>query len=79
MAFAGTRLYAGEDDYTGLAAIDPDDPDVVFVSTDADPETGMPLVSNADGQRHHESFRGQSADGGRSWTWRAITRNSICE
>ena len=76
LCFAGTRLYAGEDDYTGLATIDPDDCDVVFVSSDAHPVTGEPLISSADGQRHHELFRGETSDRGATWTWRAITRDS---
>jgi len=76
MAFAGTRLYPGEDDYTGLVALDPEDPDVVFISTDADPATGEPLVSQADGERHHEIFRGATEDRGASWSWQAVTRNS---
>lgn len=77
IAHAGTRLYAGEDDYTGLAAIDPTDVRVVYISTDADPLTGEPLVSKADGQRHREIFRGERPDeDGMSWDWTAITRDS---
>jgi hypothetical protein len=76
MGYAGTRLYAGEDDYTGLAAIDPQDPEVVVISTNADPVTGEPLVSKADGKRHWELFRGRTEDGGAKWKWEAITRDS---
>ncbi|RMH13651.1 MAG: hypothetical protein D6695_03380, partial [Planctomycetota bacterium] len=78
IAFAGTRLYPGEDDYTGLAAIDPADTSVVYISTDADPGTGAPLFSNADGKRHRELFRGRRshADGQDLWTWEPITTNS---
>lgn len=76
IAYAGTRLYAGEDDYTGLAALDPNNPDVVYISTDAEPVTGKPLVSAADGQRHHELFRGTTGDGGATWKWEPITANS---
>lgn len=76
MAFAGTKLYAGEDDYTGLVALDPHDPDTVFISTNADPATGEPLVSTADGQRHWEIFQGATTDGGKCWQWTAVTRNS---
>jgi hypothetical protein len=79
IAFAGTRLYAGEDDYTGLGAIVPRDPTVVYVSTDADPQTGKPLVSKADGLRHHELFRGSTSDRGRSWTWTPITASSTTD
>jgi hypothetical protein len=76
MAFAGTRLYAGEDDYTGLVALDPDAPKIVVVSTNADPATGEPLISRADGERHHELFRGTTDDGGETWKWAAITHDS---
>src|SRR6185436_9332398 len=37
IAHAGTRLYRNEDDYTGLVALHPSDPDVLYISTDADP------------------------------------------
>ncbi|HVK06410.1 MAG TPA: BNR-4 repeat-containing protein [Armatimonadaceae bacterium] len=76
VAYAGTRLYAGEDDYTGLAAIDPRDADSLYISTDADPVTGEPLVSAADGQRHHELFHGRTRDGGATWKWTPVTRDS---
>ncbi len=79
MAHAGTRLYPFEDDYTGLVALDPRSPDVVYISTDAHPVTGEPMVSAADGQRHYELFRGRSADGGASWQWRAITAHSTTD
>jgi hypothetical protein len=79
VAFAGTRLYAGEDDYTGLGAIDPDHPHVVYLSTDAHPVTGAPLVSAADGERHYELFRGVSADGGASWSWTPLTTDSTAD
>lgn len=79
IAYAGERLYPGEDDYTGLAAIDPHYTNVVYISTDAKPETGTPLVSEADGKRHHELFRGETADGGISWNWTPITANSTMD
>lgn len=79
IAYAGTRLYPFEDDYTGLAALDPHDPDIIYISTDADPVTGKPLVSKADNQRHHEIFRGTTRDGGAKWTWEPITANSTTD
>ena len=79
IAYAGRRLYPGEDDYTGLAAIDPQNPDVVYISTDADPVTGAPLISHADRQRHRELFRGISRDSGESWEWEPITANSTAD
>ena len=76
IAFAGTRLYSYEDDYTGLAALDPNNPDIVYISTDADPATGAPLVSKADGLRHRELFRGVTRDSGATWKWEPLTANS---
>lgn len=79
IAFAGTRLYPGEDDYTGLAALDPKDRNAVYISTDAHPVTGAPLISRADGRRHRELFRGTSKDDGASWTWEALTAHSSAD
>jgi len=79
IAHAGKRLYAGEDDYTGLGAIDPQDVSTVVISTDADPVSGKPLVSQADGQRHHELFRGRTPDGGKSWQWQPLTKDSAVD
>ena len=76
MAYAGTRLYPFEDDYSGLVALHPQDPNTVFISTDADPATGKPLISTADGKRHYEIFRGETSDGGAHWRWEPITANS---
>jgi hypothetical protein len=56
-------------------ALVPGDPTRIFISTDADPATGAPLLSAADGQRHWEVFRGVTADG-RTWRWQPLTRNS---
>ncbi len=77
LAFAGTYLCPGQIHYTGLACLDPQDRSVVYVSTNADPVTGNPLVGKADGKRHHEIFRGRTRDGGATWQWRPVTRDSI--
>lgn len=79
MAYAGTRLYPFEDDYTGLVALHPHNPDVVFISTDAHPVTGEPLVSRTDGRRHRELFRGSTVDRGMTWTWSALTADSTAD
>lgn len=76
LAYAGSRLYAAENDYSGLGAIDPDNTDIVYISTNADPRTGEPLISSADGKRHYEIFKGVTSDGGKTWRWDAITENS---
>lgn len=79
IAHAGARLYKGQEDYTGLGAIDPNDMSTVYISTDADPVTGAPLVSFTDGKRHHEIFRGRTADGGATFTWTPLTRDSTTD
>lgn len=76
MAHAGSGLYPREADYTGLLAIDPNAPNVVYVSSDVHPRTGLPLVSDADDQRHYEIFKGVTENGGASWRWTAVTANS---
>lgn len=62
--------------YTGLSTIDPSDPDRVFLSTDSHPATGELLRSAADGKVHHEIYEGRTTDGGATWTWTAVTRDS---
>jgi hypothetical protein len=79
LAFAGSRLYAGEDDYSGLAALDPANPSIVYISTNADPALGTPLVSTADGRRHYEIFRGITRDEGATWEWLRLTQGSTMD
>jgi hypothetical protein len=77
LAYAGRALYEIQFDYTGLAALDPDDPDVVYISTDADPVTDAPLISEKDNVRHYEIFKGTTFNRGKTWTWEALTENSM--
>lgn len=79
VAYAGSRLYAGEDDYTGNIALDPDNPNVVYISANVDPVSGKPLISRPDNQRHYEIFKGATKDGGKRWSWTAVTSNSAVD
>lgn len=76
LAYAGTHLYDPQWFYTGLAALDPHNPNRLYISTDADPESGQPLISSTDGKRHYEIFAGSSTDNGANWAWRSITKDS---
>lgn len=76
LAYGGSRLYSGEDDYSGLASIDPVDTNVVYLSTNADPVSGEPLISTSDNRRHYELFRATTTDGGQSFQFAPITSNS---
>lgn len=71
IAYAGTRLYPGEDDYTGNLCLDPYDLNIVYVSSNVDIRSGCP---NASG--HYEIYRGQTHDRGAAWDWTPLTRNS---
>jgi len=79
IAYAGSRLYAREEDYTGLAALDPQNLNTVYISTNADPKTGKPLISSADQQRRWEIFRGDSTDEGATFSWTPVTRDSTAD
>lgn len=74
IAYAGSRLYAGENEYTGLISLHPNNKDVVYMSADVDPKNGKPLM--VDGERRYEIFRGQSFDGGAHWEWTPVTYRS---
>lgn len=67
---AGPKLYASEQDYTGLGALCPNDPNTIYVSTPYDPRENANLGV-------HEIFKGVTTDQGATWTWTPITRNSV--
>jgi hypothetical protein len=69
LAKAGPGLLPHEQDYTGLAAIDPYDLASVYISTPIDPryQTALP---------HHEIFHAHTPDGGSTWRWSPITERS---
>lgn len=74
IAYAGTRLYPGENEYTGLVTLHPTNPDVLYISTDVHPNTGKPLISK--GHQRREIFRGTTRNQGKDWKWKSITNNS---
>ncbi|MBN2031256.1 BNR-4 repeat-containing protein [bacterium] len=76
LAFGGTCLYEAESHYSGLVALNPDNPNVVYISTDKDPVKGTELISQHDHQRHYEIYEGLSTNNGQDWSWKPITQNS---
>jgi hypothetical protein len=72
LAKAGGFLYGSEPDYTGLVALDPSDPDRLFISSKIDPRNDAAMP-------HYEIFEGVTADGGASWNWSPITYNSTVD
>lgn len=69
LARAGGRLWESEQDYTGLGAVHPLDPNRVVLSAPIDPRDGKRLA-------HHEIFEGRTADGGATWVWTPVTFDS---
>ncbi len=67
---AGKKMYAPEEDYVGLAAIHPSDPNIIYISTPYDPNDDVTFL----GVR--EIFKGVSSDDGATWSWTTITMNS---
>jgi len=71
LAKAGTKLYADEQDYTGLGALVPDDPRTIYLSTPYDPTTDT-MKSGA----KREIWRGTTCDNGATFKWTPVTANS---
>lgn len=78
IAQAGRGIYGAESDYGGGMCLDPDDPRVVYISTNAATPfdlsniSSVPLAANA----RYEIWRGFTADGGDTFSWTPITSNS---
>lgn len=78
IAQAGRGIYSSEDDYGGGMAIDPADPNVIYISSNAaDPFnlgsiTDVPLGPD----ERYEIYRGVTADGGLTFTWTPVTARS---
>ena len=79
IAHAGRPLYSAEADYAGGICIDPADPRVVYISTNAASPfalgslTSVPLAA---GDRY-EIYRGFTADGGLTFNWEPVTNLTI--
>jgi hypothetical protein len=79
IAQAGRPLYSSQRHYAGGICIDPNDPRVIYLSTNAaDPFNvtdidNVPLNPN---NERYELYRGITLDGGLNFTWTALTSNS---
>ena len=72
IAYAGTGLYNLESSYTGLMAFDPEDPSMVYISTDVNPSTGKKMR----GIHEIYSAKIEVNDDISTIKWKAITKNS---
>jgi BNR repeat-containing family member len=75
---AGYKLYPAEADYVGLGALNPNDPNTIFISTRYDPRAVQPGVTdtNQPYSAWHEIWKGVTTNHGASFTWTPITQNS---
>jgi hypothetical protein len=77
IAQMGDRLYSSEQDYTGLGALVPGDPNTIYISTQYDPrEFDLQNPKTSPDTSFREIYKGVTADGGVTWTWSPITENS---
>lgn len=67
---AGHKLYSSEQDYTGLGALHPNNPNTIYISTTTDPRDDSTTFAK------HEIWRGTTCDEGQTFEWTAITQNS---
>lgn len=81
IAQAGRAIYAAESDYGGGMTIDPQNPNVVYISSNAASPfdladvNNVPLGANA----RFEIYRGVTKDGGLTFEWEQITKNSAAD
>jgi hypothetical protein len=68
----GEPFYANEQDYTGLGAINPRNPNVIYVSTAIDPRDDTNTT-------HREIYKGVTSNRGATWQWTPITENSLVD
>ncbi len=70
LGHTGPNLYYDEEDYTGLGALHPNDPRVIFISTTIDPRDDSTDLG------HHEIFMGTTCDEGATFSWVPVTQGS---
>ncbi len=70
IAFAGNHLYVPENHFAGGITIDPYNTNVVYISSNADPYTGIQTANH-----HYQIYRGEISPKGQNWLWRQLTND----
>lgn len=81
IAHGGRPLYSAEDDYGGGMTIDPSNPNVVYISSNAANPFLLTDIANVPlrpGDRY-EIWRGVTSDGGLTFAWQQLTVNSAAD
>jgi hypothetical protein len=78
IAQAGRPLFNPEDDYAGGICVDPANPNVIYISSNASDPFNLADTTNITlrANQRYEIWRGLTTNGGLSFTWMAITTNS---
>jgi len=79
IAQAGRPLYNGQPDYGSGMAIDPMDPNVIYISSDAANPFDLTTTTSVPLSAHYEIYKGVTTDGGLTFTWSAVTTNSTVD
>jgi hypothetical protein len=72
VGYAGSNLQSGQPNYVGLMAVDPTDPNTLYVSANVNPGTDAALA-------HWQIFEGVSPDGGTTWDWSQLTNSTTVD
>jgi autotransporter-associated beta strand protein len=82
IAQAGRPLYDGQPDYGGGMALDPQDPNTIYIATDAATPFDLSSTTNAATVAlgaNYQIWKGVTADGGLTFNWQAITGSSTVD
>ncbi|MBN2590204.1 MAG: BNR-4 repeat-containing protein [Sedimentisphaerales bacterium] len=71
IAFAGTNLYVPENHYAGGITIDPNNTEIVYISTDVIPETGEKNNSG-----HYQIYQGKLSQEHYMFTWEHLIKST---
>jgi hypothetical protein len=78
IAQAGRALFNSEDDYAGGICVDPNNPNTIYISSNAQNPFNLTDTTNVTlrANERYEIWRGVTSDGGLTFNWTAITTNS---
>jgi hypothetical protein len=81
IAQAGRPLYSAEDDYAGGICVDPVEPNVIYISSNAQNPFNLADTTNVplSASQRYELWRGVTADGGLTFNWSQVTSNSTVD